>query len=1278
MEDEDEKDANITKPVVENITGFNKSIPNCCFNRELGKKLKSNKIPTEFQLAAEENLITRLHDEFKCQLPDIPKSTFLMVFSPDGKRVASTHGNHNVYVTDLTSGKNIKTLTGHPRTPWCIAFHPSSNQILATGCLGGQVRVWDLHGGSEIWNAESFSVIASLAFHPVDRMLVIASYNELHFWDWSQPEPFAKCYTGNEKEKVKYVAFDQLGHKLITGVTNAPARGPTMWDRVAAPAPQPPQPPPPQTTQSDPANRPPQSHNPPICYRYMVEQYEQLVQRFYDFSRARTMPTVLSAESEAAERQLLNRVNEILDRPLPERPRRGFSVSRRSAFQPRAGANFKNISQPNSSGGQQASASTRQSSSSPRQSSSSSRQPNSSSRQPELADVISVRYGIQILSRQIDDMQRLCRARLEVLQLQQVRRMWDDLQSRIYELHGNVRELNAGRAAGGGGSSSSNVEQPEAAAAAATADASRSRSSSSSSAALAAAGDQVPSSRRTAATSRAGDSGNEESDNDRGQDLITDDESDSEQPAAASSRPPPAAAAAASSHNRYHRFTNRVPRPLNRHRNIHLPGAGSRMNERNSFRFLLNINRRRFANGQQGVYRGDRGSESSRVESGDSSTGTSEREGGTPRGVKRKLFARGAAAGAGASTSSAQAQAAAGPSTSSEPVASNRTFDEMRTTMRCVETMRETIMQLESMVWRQRERNTLRNLRLSRFTRQREERMLRNLWDTESSHESGRDEQSEGDSAQRNETSEDTNAANDHTRRRARHILMVMVDSLTQLFEQDCVSRGQSNEALHNRIYYFYVLLQLALNLTELLLAKLVSSSQLRFVRQEIESLDRRSAGGSSRPAGQASSSQPAAAAGAGAASTEGSAATASGDPVTRSILRLRLRQNRMRCNARREACGQHPRCGSSSQHPTARDARRSSANPPSGGTTTTTTTTNSAVTGNAVPNRGTSTTTAGGGAEAGGEGGTSSGGGGGDGSSSGGGRSMPYRIRIRNAMLAHRLSVPVVRVNDLPAPDPVVNPPHRPRPPSPPLPFNPFSRFLNFPYNRSSNPLDDSSEDSSPQDQQQQQQQQNHRSGESFLLMRGYSQNAESVADTLLSMSITHRIQVWDFSTFNIPDISNTEKNLVVNECRIHNDASVDVSRDGHLLVTLLPSGRISMLGVYSLQWGTLGQLLYRTSFEQNAVSVSLSPTARHLVVGLGSRGVGYVNPERSRHSLAQIFRLEGAQHGGTSQGRLKLLRSLDPAFGGLVSLNCIRWAPNPGQGLVYGTNTGELKLLR
>jgi WD40 repeat protein len=118
------------------------------------------------------------------------RSTFLMVFSPDKELIASTHGDHNIYISKVQTGDCVKVLQGHPRTPWCVAFHPSHNGVLASGCLGGHVRVWDLHGGSEVWCTEG--VIASLAFHPVDRLLVVATFNELHFWDWSRPEPFCK------------------------------------------------------------------------------------------------------------------------------------------------------------------------------------------------------------------------------------------------------------------------------------------------------------------------------------------------------------------------------------------------------------------------------------------------------------------------------------------------------------------------------------------------------------------------------------------------------------------------------------------------------------------------------------------------------------------------------------------------------------------------------------------------------------------------------------------------------------------------------------------------------------------------------------------------------------------------------------------------------------------------------------------------------------------------------------------------------------------------------
>ena len=62
-----------------------------------------------------------------------------------------------------------------------------------------------VQGGSEVWTTEKSTVIASLAFHPTDQVLVIATYNEIYFWDWFQPQPFAKICTADEKEKVRCV-----------------------------------------------------------------------------------------------------------------------------------------------------------------------------------------------------------------------------------------------------------------------------------------------------------------------------------------------------------------------------------------------------------------------------------------------------------------------------------------------------------------------------------------------------------------------------------------------------------------------------------------------------------------------------------------------------------------------------------------------------------------------------------------------------------------------------------------------------------------------------------------------------------------------------------------------------------------------------------------------------------------------------------------------------------------------------------------------------------------
>ncbi|XP_056137818.1 activating molecule in BECN1-regulated autophagy protein 1B [Lampris incognitus] len=156
----------------------------------------------------------------KVELPDSPRSTFLLAFSPDRTLMASTHVNHNIYITEVKTGKCLHSLVGHRRTPWCVTFHPTIPGLVASGCLDGEVRIWDLHGGSESWFTESNVAIASLAFHPTAQLLLIATNNELHFWDWSRPEPFAVVKTASDTERVRLVRFDPLGHNLLTAIVN--------------------------------------------------------------------------------------------------------------------------------------------------------------------------------------------------------------------------------------------------------------------------------------------------------------------------------------------------------------------------------------------------------------------------------------------------------------------------------------------------------------------------------------------------------------------------------------------------------------------------------------------------------------------------------------------------------------------------------------------------------------------------------------------------------------------------------------------------------------------------------------------------------------------------------------------------------------------------------------------------------------------------------------------------------------------------------------------------
>jgi activator-of-BECN1-regulated-autophagy protein 1 len=109
-------------------------------------------------------------------------STISVSFSPDALTMASTHGDHTVKITCCNSGLLLQSLEGHPRTPWTVKYHPTRSEIVASGCLGHQVRIWDWKKRSCIHMVRLEFAIISLSFHPSGQVLAVANGTRLHFW----------------------------------------------------------------------------------------------------------------------------------------------------------------------------------------------------------------------------------------------------------------------------------------------------------------------------------------------------------------------------------------------------------------------------------------------------------------------------------------------------------------------------------------------------------------------------------------------------------------------------------------------------------------------------------------------------------------------------------------------------------------------------------------------------------------------------------------------------------------------------------------------------------------------------------------------------------------------------------------------------------------------------------------------------------------------------------------------------------------------------------------
>ena len=166
-------------------------------------------------------------------------STISIAFSPDALTMASTHGDHTVKITSCGSGRLLQTLVGHPRTPWTVKYHPIDPNIVASGCLDYQVRVWNWKENTCLHMIRFEYAIISLSFHPTGHILAIASGPKLHFWDYDnyggKSKAAGRGHTNGssgasssrgaildveQRHMLRCVHFPPDGHTIIVGGMN--------------------------------------------------------------------------------------------------------------------------------------------------------------------------------------------------------------------------------------------------------------------------------------------------------------------------------------------------------------------------------------------------------------------------------------------------------------------------------------------------------------------------------------------------------------------------------------------------------------------------------------------------------------------------------------------------------------------------------------------------------------------------------------------------------------------------------------------------------------------------------------------------------------------------------------------------------------------------------------------------------------------------------------------------------------------------------------------------
>lgn len=123
--------------------------------------------------------------EHKATLIEHAAGVNALIYSPDGKTIATIIGDYKVFLWDADTRKRKATLRGHTDNINSVTYSPDG-KIIATASRERTVRLWDANTGKNKKKLEDHTGWGlSVAYSPDGTTLATAIGNKVHLWDAS-------------------------------------------------------------------------------------------------------------------------------------------------------------------------------------------------------------------------------------------------------------------------------------------------------------------------------------------------------------------------------------------------------------------------------------------------------------------------------------------------------------------------------------------------------------------------------------------------------------------------------------------------------------------------------------------------------------------------------------------------------------------------------------------------------------------------------------------------------------------------------------------------------------------------------------------------------------------------------------------------------------------------------------------------------------------------------------------------------------------------------------